>query len=67
MKKQDNWLTSKQLLQFLESRYCEISYDDKNNKYVNVYNPKTEKVITIQDGVSIPPFQVTWVLKELEL
>jgi len=64
--KKNSWLSSRGLLLFLESRGCEITLD-KKKKYTNVYNPIKDKIITVRNDTTFPPFQVTLVLETLEL
>ena len=60
------WIDSKDLRTFLKFHECEIT-PQANTGYANVYNPKTGKLASIILNGAIPPYQVTLLLKQLEI
>jgi len=60
------WLSSYQVQQFLKSLNCEIT-TSVDGEHVDVYNPQSEKLITIKSKGTIPPFEITMIMSTLGL
>jgi len=62
---QTNWLSSYQLQQILTSLDCEVTIVDNN--HVNIYNPQSEKIVTLNSSGRIPPFEIQMIFSTLGL
>lgn len=63
---QSDWLSSYQLQTFLKSLNCVVT-PNSDGLHVDVYNPKSEKVVTINFQGTFPPFEVDMIFSTLGL
>lgn len=63
---QSEWLSSHQLQELLRSLDCEV-IPNNDGLHVDVYNPKSEKVVTIILQGKLPPFEVDMIFSTLGL
>lgn len=63
---QSDWMSSHQLQTVLKSIGCDV-IPNNDGLHVNVYNPKSEKVITINSNGKLPPFEVNMIFSTLGL
>ena len=61
-----DWESSFQVQQVLKTLGCDIT-PNNDGQHVDVYNPKSEKVITIGSNGSLPPFEISMILTTLGL
>lgn len=62
---QSKWISSFQLQQILTSLDCEVTVVD--DSHVNIYNPQSEKVVTLNSTGHIPPFEIQMIFSTLRL
>ncbi len=63
---QSDWLSSHQLQELLKSLHCEVT-PNSDGIHVDVYNSKSEKVVTIISHGKLPPFEVDMIFSTLGL
>ena len=63
---QSDWVSNFQVQQVLKTLGCVIT-PNNDGQHVDVYNPKSEKVITIGINGSLPPFKISMMLTTLGL
>ena len=63
---QSDWVSSYQFQSHLKLQGCDIS-PHPDGKHVDIYNPKSEKIVTILSKGTIPPYEISMVLSTLQL
>lgn len=63
---QSDWISSYELQTFLKSLNCIVT-PNNDGLHVDVYNPKSEKVITIISQGKLPPFEINMIFSTLGL
>lgn len=63
---ESDWGSSYEIIQALKTLGCEINFQS-NPEYVNVYNPKSEKIISMKANGKIPPYEVELIFQTLKI
>ena len=61
-----NWSNSYEIQKILKFFGCEITTQE-NSDYVDIYNKKSEKIISIKASGKIPPFEVKMIFQVLKI
>ena len=61
-----DWNNSYEIQKILKFFRCEIT-EQVNSDYVNIYNKKSEKIISIKATGKIPPFEVKMIFQVLKI
>jgi len=63
---QSDWVSSYQVQEALKTLGCDITINN-DRQHVDVYNPKSEKVVTIKSNGSFPPFEIKMIFSTLKI
>jgi len=61
-----NWRNSYEIQKILQFFGCKITAQ-VNTDYVDIYNKKSEKIISIKSNGKIPPFEVKMIFQVLQI
>ena len=63
---QSDWVSSYEFQIHLKLQGCDIT-THSDGKHVDIYNSKSEKIVTILSNGTIPPYEISMVLSTLRL
>ena len=63
---QSDWVSSYQFQSHLKLQGCDITAHP-DGEHVDIYTPKSEKIVTILSNGRIPPYEISMVLSTLRL
>ncbi len=63
---QSDWVSSYEFQSHLKLQGCDVT-THPDGTHVDIYNPKSEKIVTIFSNGKIPPFEISMILSTLNL